>query len=156
MTVTPSAAELTDDDREAAYLLGEELIPAQDGELSADEAGVAARFLDEVLTLRPDLVPGFRAILRESRDRDPRDFCESLAVAEPGRFQLLTFVIAGAYLMSPRVRDRLGYRGQVGEPQAGEQQREYTEDGPLQVVRDRGPVYRPTPAVRLDPAQPTR
>ncbi|TQC48329.1 hypothetical protein EEB14_15830 [Rhodococcus sp. WS4] len=145
MTTTPQPVELTDDDREAAYLLGEELIPAQNGELSADEAGVSAQFLDQVLELRPDLAPGFQAVLRRSREHEARAFCEYLAEHEPVQFQLLTFILAGAYLMSPKVRARLKYRGQIGEPQAGEAQPEYSESGLLHKVRDRGPTYRPTP-----------
>ncbi|MEU1983233.1 hypothetical protein [Nocardia sp. NPDC019395] len=140
-----TAPELTDDEREAAYLLGEELIPPQGDDLSADQAGVSAEFLDRVLTLRPDLVSPFRELLQRSRDHDPRAFCDHLMAAEPARFQLLTFVLAGAYLMSPRVRTRLNYRGQIGEPQDGEPQPEYAESGLLRAVRQRGPSYRPTP-----------
>ncbi|MFI5720715.1 hypothetical protein [Nocardia sp. NPDC051750] len=140
-----TAPVLTEDDREAAYLLGEELIPAQGDDLSADQAGVSAEFLDRVLSLRPDLVVAFRDLLRRSRDHEPREFCDHLMAAEPAAFQLLTFVLAGAYLMSPRVRSRLYYRGQIGEPQLGEPQPEYAETGLLRVVRDRGPSYRPTP-----------
>ncbi|WP_280462433.1 hypothetical protein [Nocardia carnea] len=140
-----TAAQLTDDERETAYLLGEELIPPQDGELSADQAGVSAEFLDRVLALRPDLVPPFRELLGRARDQEPRDFCERLMADEPAEFQKLTFVLAGAYLMSPRVRTRLKYRGQIGEPQLGGPQPEYTETGILTQVRERGPIYRPTP-----------
>lgn len=140
-----TAQGLTDEERETAYLLGEELIPPQPGELSADQAGVSAEFLDRVLELRPDLAHGFQNLLQRARDRDPRMFCEHLMAEEPAAFQLLTFVLAGAYLMSPRVRTRLNYRGQIGEPQLGEPQPEYAESGILAAVRDRGPSYRPTP-----------
>ncbi|MEU4311330.1 hypothetical protein [Nocardia sp. NPDC024068] len=137
--------ELTDAERETAYLLAEELIPEQPGELSADQAGLSAEFLDRVLALRPDLVPGFRDLLARAHDRPARAFCDHLMASEPAEFERLTFVLAGAYLMSPRVRDRLNYRGQIGEPQLGEAQPEYAGDGLLQLVRARGSIYRPTP-----------
>lgn len=143
MTTT---AVLTDAQREAVYVLADTLIPEHSNAPSADQAGVAAEFIDEVLGLRDDLVPGFLAILDRASLTEPREFCEALRVDEPDAFSLLTFVIAGAYLLSPKARDWLRYKGQIGEPQDGSPQQEYAPGGLLDVVRSRGPIYRPTPA----------
>lgn len=136
---------LTDAQREAVYVLADTLIPEHASAPSADQAGVAAEFIDEVLSLRDDLVPGFLAILDRATTAEPREFCEALRVDEPEAFSLLTFVIAGAYLLSPKARNWLHYKGQVGEPQDGSPQQEYGPGGLLDVVRARGPIYRPTP-----------
>lgn len=141
---TAHAIELDDDEREAVYLLGEALIPEHRSGPSADQAGVPAMFIDEVLALRSDLVPSFRALLARSKGQDPLKFCRTLETEEPGAFQQLTFVIAGAYLMSPKARTWLSYEGQQGEPQDGSPQVEYGPDGLLGVVHARGPIYRPT------------
>lgn len=138
-------ASLNDDERETIFELAETLIPPGHSGPSADEAGVSAQFLDEVLALRKDLFGKFQAIVEEARGRDPRKFCESLQRDRPADFNTLTFIIAGAYFLSPKVRDWLEYKGQIGEFQPGEMQSEYLEGGLLDQVRARGPIFRPTP-----------
>lgn len=139
------ATELSDEERETAYLLGEALIPEHDRGPSADEAGMASTFLDQALALRPDLATDFRARLAEARGADPRAFCEKLRVSDPAAFERLTFVLTGAYLLSPVARRWLGYEGQQGEHQDGSPQPEYGPHGLLDAVRARGPIYRQTP-----------
>lgn len=137
--------ELSDEERETVYLLGEALMPEYDRGPSADEAGLASTFIDQALALRPDLATDFRARLADARGADPRTFCEELRASDPAAFERLTFVLAGAFLLSPVARRWLGYEGQQGEPQDGSPQPEYGPHGLLDAVRARGPVYRPTP-----------
>lgn len=147
MTDAPSGLDqsmLTDDEREAVYLLGETLIPEGSSGPSADQAAVATRFIDEFFAVRPDLHAGFRALLAETDLDHPRQWCERLERERPEDFSRLTFVIAGAYLLSPKARSWLNYAGQVGEPQDGSPQPEYAPGGLLDPVRARGPIYRPT------------
>jgi hypothetical protein len=140
-----SPIELSDDEREIAYLLGEALMPEHDRGPSADEAGLASTFIDQALALRPDLATDFRAQLTEARGADPRAFCEKLRASDPAAFERLTFMLAGAYLLSPSARRWLGYEGQQGEYQDGSPQPEYGPRGLLDAVRARGPIYRKTP-----------
>lgn len=140
-----SAIELSDDERETAYLLGEALMPEHDRGPSADEAGLASTFIDQALALRPDLATDFRAQLAEACGADPRAFCEKLRASDPAAFERLTFMLAGAYLLSPSARRWLGYEGQQGEYQDGSPQPEYGPRGLLDAVRARGPIYRQTP-----------
>jgi hypothetical protein len=66
---------------------------------------------------------------------------------DPGRFTEFAFAVAGAYLINPRVRRDLGYPGPapVKNPALPGEAEAYLEDGILDVVIDRGPIYRPTP-----------
>ncbi|MDA3630784.1 hypothetical protein [Saccharopolyspora oryzae] len=135
---------LTDDEREAVYVLGETLIPEGGSGPSADQAAVASRFIDQFLHLRPDLHADFRTLLAEADLDQPREWCERLERERPDAFSRLTFAIAGAYLLSPKARNWLEYEGQVGEHQDGSPQPEYAEGGLLDQVVARGPIYRPT------------
>jgi len=145
MTAAPQSELISDNQRETIYVLAECLIPEHSSAPSADQAGLAAKFIDEMLALRDDLLPQFLAIVERAPLDDPKAFCEQLRTTEPASFSLLTFVIAGAYLMSPKARSWLRYEGQVGEPQDGSAQDEYATGGILDQVRARGPIYRPTP-----------
>ncbi|MBC3194510.1 hypothetical protein H7X46_26015 [Pseudonocardia sp. C8] len=136
--------ELTDEEREAVYLLGDTLIPQHERGPSADEAGLASTFIDKALELRPDLVDEFRARLADVRGRDVREYCDELQASDPAAFGRLTFVLAGAYLLSPKAKRWLHYEGQQGEFQDGSPQPEYAPGGLLDAVRRRGPIYRPT------------
>lgn len=137
---------LTDTERETVYLLGEALIPQHQRGPSADEAGLASTFIDQALQMRPDLLEDFRNRLAEARSENqgPREYCEQLRARDPDAFNRLTFVLAGAYLLSPRAKSWLRYEGQHGDYQDGSAQPEYGESGLLDVVRARGPIYRPT------------
>jgi len=135
---------MTDEQREAVYVLAETLIPAHPGAPSADQAGLSARFLDEFFALRADMLPAFLTIVDRAGLEDTRGFCDRLRASEPAAFDTLTFVIAGAYLLSPKARAWLGYQGQVGEAQDGSSQPEYAPGGLLDRVRERGPIFRAT------------
>ena len=138
-----SDVTLTDAQRLCAYRLSEALIPPQPGEISIDEAGVPAIFLDRVLVARPDLIDDFKFVLDSSVESDARLFCEDLQRSDQRLFGVLTFVTGAAYFMSPRVRERLKYSGQVGEFQNGAPQPEYQSGGLLDDVLKRGRIYRP-------------
>ncbi|MFF5988538.1 hypothetical protein [Prauserella flavalba] len=149
MTTSPESSGLdqtvlTDEEREAVYLIGETLIPEGGSGPSADQAAVATQFIDRFFELRPDLHSGFRELLAEADLKRPREWCERLERQRPADFSTLTFVIAGAYLLSPKARGWLKYEGQVGEYQDGSPQPEYAEGGLLDPVIARGPIYRAT------------
>jgi hypothetical protein len=76
------------------------------------------------------------AVLAALRDRDR------------AKFDFFAFAIAGAYLINPRIRKMLGYPGPtpVKNPAFPDEAASYLEDGVLEPVMKRGPIYRPTPA----------
>lgn len=135
---------LDDEHRETIRALAESLIPKHSSGPSASEAGVPDEYIDEVLNLRPDRVEAFLEIVHAAGGADPRAFCRTLEAERPADFQLLTFIIAGAYFMSPRARAWLGYEGQLGESVDVSVQPEYEAGGLLDAVLARGAAYRTT------------
>lgn len=119
------------------------LIPAREGSLSASQAGVAGQWLDKVLAACPDLAPGLETLLLKAHGRDPLETVAELRRSDPAAFGILAEVAAGAYFLNPDVRQAIGYAGQT--PRAIDPRPDYMEDGLLESVIRRGPIYRPTP-----------
>lgn len=123
--------------------LADTLIPAGKGVLSASQADVAGRWLNAVLTARPDLANGLRNVLGKAGDRPADEAVADLRATDPAAFDVLAEVVCGAYFMNPDVRRAIGYDGQG--PRPIDPRCDYMEDGLLESVIRRGPIYRPTP-----------
>jgi hypothetical protein len=130
-------------DRALLARLGDVLIPASDRMPSASQADVSGRWLDAVLAARPDLAPRLRDVLGKARGRDPSETMASFRQHDPAAFEVLAEIVPGAYFMNPDVRRAIGYDGQVPRPM--DPRPDYMEDGLLESVIRRGPIYRPTP-----------
>jgi hypothetical protein len=131
------------DKRAALAALADVLIPADDGFPSASQAGVAAEGLDQVIALQPGIATGLINLLEQAKARPPAEVIADLQKNDPGVFGVLAEFVAGAYFLNPLVRARLGYAGQ--DPHPIDAHADYLDDGLLQSVLTRGPVYRPTP-----------
>ena len=121
------------------------LIPAGSGMPSASEAGVAGAFLDEVLAARPDLTSPLDNALASVDGLVAGDALASLR-ADPSGWGVLTAVVPAAYFLNPAMRDAIGYPGLEARPIDPDAAPDYLEDGLLESVIARGPVYRATPA----------
>lgn len=133
------------DANERAVLAGlaDVLIPAGEGFPSASEAGVASDGLDQVLSFRPELAADLKRILKSAEDQPAAEFVAGLRVKDPAGFGILAELVPGAYFLNAQVRGKLGYHGQ--DPRPIDPRPDYLDDGLLQSVVDRGPIYRPTP-----------
>ena len=131
------------DQRVLLAALADVLIPAGDGFPSASQAGIAAEGLDQVISFQPGIAAGLMNVLEKSRARLAAEVVAELQKNDPAAFGVLAEVVAGAYFLNPLVRARLGYAGQGPHPI--DPHRDYLDDGLLQSVLSRGPVYRPTP-----------
>src|SRR5690349_24841358 len=124
--------------------LADELTPAGDGMPAASVAGVADEWLDAVLAARPDLAVGLKSLLQKALDwpaaAAAMDYFRS---NDPEAFGVLTEIAAAAYFMNPEVQRAIGYSGQ--EPRPMDPRPDYLDDGLLEAVIRRGPIYRPTP-----------
>ena len=60
------------------------------------------------------------------------------------RFEVLSGLLAAAYLLIPEVRTAIGYPGQANRPPRFDEAVEQVMSGILDPVIDRGPVYRTT------------
>ena len=131
------------DERRLLGQLADVLIPAGEGFPSASEAGVAGEGLDQALSFRPDLASGLKGLIAAARGRVASEFVAELPRNDAAGFALLAEFVPGAYFLNPRVREKLDYGGQSALPI--DPHPDYLDDGLLQSVIDRGPIYRPTP-----------
>ncbi len=67
----------------------------------------------------------------------------ALHAEQPEQFQALSAVVAGAWLLIPAVRARIGYPGQRRDPARLEEAADQISDGILDPVLDRGRIYTP-------------
>ena len=123
--------------------LADVLIPAGDGMPSASAAGVAEDGLNQVLAAVPSLGASLADVLARAKGREAAEVVTSLARTDPAAYGILTEVVTAAYFMNPDVRRAVGYVGQGPSPL--DPRVDYMEDGLLESVIKRGPVYRPTP-----------
>jgi hypothetical protein len=131
-------------ERELLGRLADVLIPAAPDMPSASAAGVAGQWLDKVLEARPDLAASLKDFLAKAGDQEPVVVVALLRSNDPAAFGILAEVAAGAYFMNPEVQRAIGYAGQIQRPIDPES--DYLNDGLLESVIRRGPIYRPTPS----------
>jgi hypothetical protein len=130
-------------DRKVLAALADVLIPAGANMPSASQAGVAEQWLDEVLAARPDLISGLADVLKKAHGGDPAEAVADLQAHDEAAFAVLADIVPGAYFMNPEVRAAIGYAGQGARPI--DPRADYLDDGLLDSVLSRGPLYRPTP-----------
>jgi hypothetical protein len=121
------------------------LIPSGDGMPSASDAGVAERWLDEVLRLRPDFGAPLASVLDRVQGAGAAAAVRQLRLDDPAGFGVLAEVVAGGYFLNPDVRTAIGYPGQQPVPIVPDQPPDYEQDGLIASVIARGRIYRPTP-----------
>ena len=139
MTIAPSL-------RERLARLADGLIPGADGMPAPRELGIAGVQLDLVLAARPDLEPALRRALEQAPEvGGAREWVEALRAADPDAYDALVVAIVGGYYLHPEVQRRLGYPGQTPRPLPAAGLPDYVEEGLLERVYERGPIYRPTP-----------
>src|SRR5262245_20093365 len=130
-------------ERQRLAELADVLIPAAGGHLSASQADVAGRGLDQVLTTCPEMADGLRDLLSKAAVGDAAAAVANLRTSHPAAFGVLAEFSAGAYFLHPAVREAIDYAGQTAR--AIDPAPDYLENGLLDSVIKRGPIYRPTP-----------
>jgi hypothetical protein len=140
-----SAATLGRTERDRLAALADELIPAGDGMPSASQADAHGAGLDAVLAARPDLAEPLANVLASVADLEPATAVAHLRQRDPEAWGVLTTVVPAAYFLIPEVRRKIGYPGQQAIPFDTHPPEDASEEELLASVRDRPPVYRPTP-----------
>jgi hypothetical protein len=128
--------------RERLRAFADVLIPAAHGMPSAGDVGVADHQLDSVLSVRPDLA---EPLARAVAGVDPADHETSLArlrESDRAAHDALLLVVAGGYYIDADVRRRIGYDGQQPVEVRPEIIPNYVEEGLIEPLLARGPVYR--------------
>ena len=111
-------------------------------------------WLDRAIAARRDAfedVVGLAARLAGHRDEELDTELRHLTETSNLGFDVLSSVLAGAYLMSPEVRRTLGYPGQAQRPAPFDEAAEQIMSGILDPVILRDPVYRPADGVATTP-----
>ena len=94
-----------------------------------------------VLDARPDLLVPLCAALRPELGDDPRARLAALE-SEPDNLAALQLVVVGGYYTDKHVRDLIGYPGQEAIEVKSWIFPEYIEEGLIDAVLVRGPVWR--------------
>jgi hypothetical protein len=122
------------------------LIPGTDGMPAPSSLDIGGRQLDAVLVSRPDLADGLRLALEAAGSvEDPIGWVEDLRERDPGSHDALVTALVAGYYLHPDVQRLLGYPGQLPQEVRADAYPEYVEEGLLERVYERGPIYRPTP-----------
>lgn len=117
------------------------LIPAAHGMPAAGDV-VDDRRLAFVLQARPDLVEALHAALRPELGDDPGTRLAALAAGEPESESALQLAIVAGYYSDAAVRTAIGYPGQMVKPVTASAFPVYIEEGLIDRVLERGPIWR--------------
>ena len=117
------------------------LIPPAHGMPSAAEVLDDAR-LRFVLNARPDLLEPLRSALRPDLGDDVGDRLDTLGRDDPASLGALQLVIVAGYYTDARVRELIGYPGQMALELRSWEYPTYLEEGLIDAVLARGPVWR--------------
>jgi hypothetical protein len=131
---------LGDDERAILVAIADHLIPAAHGMPSAAEVLTDDR-LRFVVGARPDLADPLLAALRPDLGSDVADRLARLA-DEPTNLSALQLTIVSGYYTDKRVRELIGYPGQMALDIRVWEVPPYLEEGLIDAVLARGPMWR--------------
>ena len=137
---TDALAVLDNGPRDRLAAIADVLIPAAHGMPSAADVLTDDR-LAFVLRARPDLIEPLRAALRPELGEDPQRRLDALA-SEAVNLGALQLVIVAGYYTDKGVRDLIGYPGQMAIEVKSWLYPPYLEEGLIDAVLARGPVWR--------------
>jgi hypothetical protein len=136
---------LTDSQRARLAVFADLMISGGSGMPSASEIDVQGKWIDRVFSVREDLISVVLEVIEQIGE--PKKILAAIRVTKPNLFSEFGYTVAGAYFLHPKVRKELGYPGRlpVSRPALVDEAESYLEDGILDPVIARGPIYRPTP-----------
>lgn len=137
---------ITDTRRATFAGIADVLIPASEGMPAASTVEAHGKMLDHVLSLRPDLVENLLRGLDAAEGQDPQQAANALNTSDAAALSAIGLAASAGYYMTPQVRELIGYPGQQSRPDTDpDATPEYVANGMLQVVINRGSIFRPTP-----------
>jgi hypothetical protein len=132
--------------RERLARVADGLIPEANGMPAPSDVDIGGRQLDIVLASRPDLAESLRRALAGAAGVDDAiAWVEELRADDPDAYDALVTAVVAGYYMHPQVMRLLGYPGQVPQEVSVDGYPDYVDEGLLERVYERGPIYRPTP-----------
>jgi hypothetical protein len=142
--VAPRA--LTNGETATLRAIADVLVPATDDEPGATDDPDFDTHLKRAVDARADAFESLVDLLAEIGEESGQPLAarlRAMAEKQPVLFQVTSAVVAGAWLLSPRVRERIGYPGQRRDPASFEQAANELADGLLDPVIERGYIYTP-------------
>lgn len=121
------------------------LIPATDVMPALRDADPSGEWLGRACTARADLVADLVAILDELEGADLSTVVVALHRNDRAKFDVLATFVAGTYYMIPRVRELIGYPGQVRNAPPLDLAAEELGDEIFEGAMNYSGSYRPTP-----------
>lgn len=146
--VTGALSSFAPAERATLSAVADRLIPAAHGMPSAADILTDER-LRFVMTARPDLIGPIRVALRAELGNDAQARLDALGRDDPQALGALQLAIVAGYYTDKRVRELIGYPGQEALTIRTWELPPYLEEGLIDAVLARGPVWR-------DPATGTR
>ena len=132
---------ISQDERVTFASIADHLIPAAHGMPSAAEV-VGEDRLRFVVNARPDLAGPLRAALRAELGDDVGARLDALGRDEPTVLAALQLVIVAGYYTDRNVRELIAYPGQMALDIRSWELPAYLEEGLIDAVLARGPVWR--------------
>jgi hypothetical protein len=128
-------------ERKTLAAVADRLIPAAHGMPSAANILVDDR-LRFVLNARPDLVGPLRMALRDELGEDVQARLDALGRDDPSTLGVLQLVVVAGYYTDRTVRELIAYPGQMALELRSWEYPAYLEEGLIDAVLARGPVWR--------------
>ena len=145
---TEELETLSTTERATLAAIADRLIPAV-GDMPSAAAVVGEERVRFVLNARPDLLEPLREALRPELGQDEVARLDVLGRDEPATLYALQLVIVAGYYTDARVRELIGYAGQVALMLRSWEVPAYIDEGLIDAVLARGPVWRdPATGVR--------
>lgn len=141
-TMPPRA--LTDSEMSGLLRIADALIPESGPNPKASDAREFGAYLQLALAARADvfdLVLGAVTDLAGVADADLYVALKKLWANDKATFDPLSSIIAGAYFMTPQVKELIGYPGQHRDPAGLEDAANELDTGILDPVLERGYIY---------------
>ena len=126
--------------------IADALIPAAGDDPAATAEPDFEAWLTRAIDARADafeVITAFLAQLDGATAEVIDQRLRALHAGQPEQFQALSAVVAGAWLLVPAVRARIGYPGQRRDPARLDEAADQISDGILDPVLARGPIYTP-------------
>ena len=135
---------LSDSEHATLLRIADTLIPESGPNPKASDARDFVPYLHLALAARADV---FETVLKavgelaNVPDNDLRHALKRMWREDKVTFDPLSSIVAGAYFMSPQVKELIGYPGQHRDPAGLEDAANELETGILDPVIERGPIY---------------
>jgi hypothetical protein len=141
-TIPPRS--LTDVEQQTLLRIADALIPAAGPNPKASDVEEFLPYLQLALAARRDAFDVVIAALSRLNDVADADMLAELKAMwadDKDTFDPLSAIVAGAYFMTPEVKELIGYPGQHRDPAGLEDAVNELETGILDPVIERGPIY---------------